>query len=152
MLAQAMKVTATAFTIDVNGREYLITAKHVVLGLKDEDNLDIFINGDWSPLTVKIFRCDDPVDIAVLIPPHQLTVNLPLSYQGNFQLGQDAYFLGFPLGLQSPSQGANGPYPLALVKRGIISGIVPIDVPKKASMLFLDGYNNPGFSGRPDSI
>lgn len=141
--------TATAFTIDVDGREYLITAKHVVQGLKDEDKLDVFMNGDWEPLTVRIFRCDDPIDIAVLIPPHQLTVNFPLSFDGSFQFGQDAYFLGFPLGIQSPGQGANGPYPLALIKRGTISGVVPIDVQKKASMLLLDGYNNPGFSGGP---
>jgi len=141
--------TATAFTIDVDGREYLITAKHVVKGLKDEDNIDVFMRGDWSSLKVKIFRCDDPIDIAVLIPPHQLTVNFPLSSEGSFQFGQDAYFLGFPLGIQSPSQGANGPYPLALIKRGTISGIIPIDVQKKAEMLLLDGYNNPGFSGGP---
>jgi S1-C subfamily serine protease len=97
--------TATAFTIDVDGREYLITAKHVVQGLKDGDKVDIFMNGDWSPLAVTIFTCDDPIDIAVLIPPHQLTVNFPLSSEGTFQFGQDAYFLGFPLGIQSPGLG-----------------------------------------------
>lgn len=144
-----LEETATAFTFDVDGREYLITAKHVVQGLRGEDRLDVFMNGDWLPLRVKILRCDDPIDIAVLIPPHQLTVNIPLSSSGSFQFGQDAYFLGFPLGLQSPSAGANGPYPLALIKRGTISGVVPIDIPKKATMLFLDGYNNPGFSGGP---
>src|SRR5579863_3331505 len=73
--------TATAFTIDVDRREYLITAKHVVQDLKDEDKIDVFMNGVWSPHTVKIFRCEDPVDIAVLVPPHQMTVNFDLPFE-----------------------------------------------------------------------
>lgn len=144
------EATATAFTLDVDGREYLITAKHVVAGLKDTNKLDIFINDHWLPLTVKIFRCADPIDIAVLIPPYQLTVNFPLPFNGgDIQLGQQAYFLGFPYGLHSPVHGADGPYPLALIKRGTFSGQVPVDPSKKAVEILLDGYNNPGFSGGP---
>ena len=101
--------TATAFTIDVDGREYLVTAKHVVKGLKDKDKIDIFINDGWSPLAVDILRCEDPVDIAVLIPPRQLTVNFDLPFEnGRFRFGQDAYLLGFPYGISSGSA-ANGP-------------------------------------------
>jgi hypothetical protein len=142
--------TATAFTMDVDGREYLITAKHVVAGLKDEDKIDIFMNDNWSPLRVKIFRCEDPIDIAVLVPPYQLTVNFELSFnQVNFVFGQDAYFLGFPYGIQMSGHGVNGPYPLAIIKRGTISGQREIDRSKKAVVILLDGYNNPGFSGGP---
>jgi hypothetical protein len=141
---------ATAFTIDVDGREYLITAKHVVQGLKDKDKIDVYMNDGWSPLAVDIFRCEDPVDIAVLIPPHQLTVGFDLPFEKEtFFVGQDAYFLGFPYGIQSPAHGINGPYPMALVKRGTISGIVPINLEKKVGLVLLDGYNNPGFSGGP---
>jgi hypothetical protein len=142
--------TATAFTIDVDGREYLITAKHVVKDLRDEDKIDVYMNDDWSSLRVKIFRCDDPIDIAVLIPPHQLTVNFDLPFEKtDFFFGQDAYFLGFPYGIQSPGHGVNGPYPLAIIKRGTISGMVTVDPSKKAVQILLDGYNNPGFSGAP---
>jgi len=35
------EMTATAFTVDVDGREYLITAKHVVKGLEKEDKIDV---------------------------------------------------------------------------------------------------------------
>jgi hypothetical protein len=144
------EATATAFTIDVDGREYLLTAKHVVNGLRHEDKIDVFMNDDWSPLNVKIFRCDDPIDIAVLIPPYQLTVNFDLPYdRTDFFFGQDAYFLGFPYGIQSSGHGVNGPYPLAIIKRGTISGTVGVDPSKKAVMILLDGYNNPGFSGAP---
>jgi Trypsin-like peptidase domain len=142
--------TATAFTMDVDGREYLITAKHVVQGLKERDKIDIFVNNAWSPLDVTIFRCDDPIDIAVLAPPYQLTVNFDLPSEGaTFFIGQDAYFLGFPYGIQVPSQGANGPYPLAVIKRATISAVIPIDRAKKEALVLLDGYNNPGFSGGP---
>jgi hypothetical protein len=141
--------TATAFTMDVDGREYLITAKHVVTGLKDQDNIDISMDGKWTPHTIKIFRCEDPVDIAVLVPNHQLTVNFALPFdRGSFFFGQEAFFLGFPYGIQSAG-GLNGPYPLAIIKHGTISGSVAPDQHKKAGMILLDGYNNPGFSGGP---
>jgi hypothetical protein len=141
--------TATAFTVDVDGREYLITAKHVVAGLKEQDKLDIFMNDKWKSLDVQIFRCDEPIDIAVVIPPYQLTVNFSLPTDIKFIYGQDAYFLGFPYGMQTAAAGINGPYPLAIIKHGIISGTQIIDRDKKATLMFLDGYNNPGFSGGP---
>ncbi len=144
------EATATAFTVDVDGREYLLTAKHVVKGLRNEDKIDVFMNGDWASLKVKIFRCEDPIDIAVLIPPRQLTVNFDLPFdKAGFFFGQDAYFLGFPYGIQTSDHGANGPYPLAIIKRGTISGTVDVDQSKKAKLILLDGYNNPGFSGGP---
>jgi S1-C subfamily serine protease len=141
--------TATAFTMDVDGREYLITAKHVVQGLGDIDKIDVFMNDAWSPLEVKIFRCDDPIDIAVLIPPHQLTINFDLPFDKTFFFGQEAYFVGFPYGIQSSGRGINGPYPLPIIKRAAISGSVDVDPTKKAVLILLDGYNNPGFSGGP---
>lgn len=141
--------TATAFTVDVDGREYLVTAKHVVAGLREHDKIEISMNDGWRPLEVEIFRCDDPIDIAVLVPPHQLTVNFPLSSDVKFLYGQDAYFLGFPYGMKTEAGGANGPYPIAMIKHGNISGTQILDRGKKATLLFLDGYNNPGFSGGP---
>jgi hypothetical protein len=135
--------TATGFTIGVDGREYLITAKHVVAGLGDQATVQVEQNNHWANLPVKIFRCDDPIDIAVLIPPFQLTVNFPLPDENvTFQFGQDAYFVGFPYSMSSPTKDANGGFPLALIKKGLISGM-------NESMLYLDGYNNPGFSGAP---
>jgi hypothetical protein len=141
--------TATAFTVDVDGREYLITAKHVVAGLREHDKIDIFMNDKWKSIDVHIFRCDDPTDIAVLIPPYQLTVNFPFPTDIKFIYGQDAYFLGFPYGMQTVAGGINGPYPLPIIKRGIISGTQILDRDKKSTLVFLDGYNNPGLSGGP---
>lgn len=142
---------ATGFTIGVDGREYLITAKHVVARLGDVGTVGIEQNSHWVDVPVEIFRCDDPTDIAVLIAPFQITLNLPLPAESpNFQYGQEAFFLGFPYNIGSPvPAGVNGGFPLALVKRGLISGVVPVDEANKASLILLDGYNNPGFSGGP---
>jgi len=36
-----------------------------------------------------------------------------------------------------------------MIKKATISGEIPLDPEKKISLLLLDGYNNPGFSGGP---
>jgi hypothetical protein len=137
----------TGFTLDVDGRQYLVTAKHVVAGLAAEGTLLIYRHDAWMPLPVKILRCDDPVDIAVLVPPSQLTVNLPLeATMKGVRYGQDMYFAGFPYQLHTTAPNLNGGYPVAFVKKAIMSGEVKED---GASVILLDGYNNPGFSGGP---
>ena len=61
-------VTGTAFTIEVDGRQYLVTAKHVVAGQPDANASVRIYRGknSFSDLQVDILRCDDPIDIAVL--------------------------------------------------------------------------------------
>jgi hypothetical protein len=139
---------ATGFTLGVDGREYLITAKHVVARLADAGTVGIEQNNHWVNVPVTVFRCDDPVDIAVLIAPFQITLNLPLPVEPNIQYGQEAFFLGFPYNMGSPGN-VNGGFPFALVKKGLLSGYLPIEDGKKGALMLLDGYNNPGFSGGP---
>lgn len=71
----------TAFTTDVDGRQYLITAKHVVASIDTamRVGIDVQRKSGWFPLQVIVYKCDDPFDIAVLIPSVQLTVDLPLT-------------------------------------------------------------------------
>lgn len=134
----------TAFTIEVDDRQYLITAKHVVAGLKGEDAVQIRNGDQWSPFKVKVLRCDDPIDIAVLVPPVQLTVTFPLEpTMEGLQFAQDMYFVGFPYGLSTTFPGG---FSVALVKKAIFSGERN---EKGVDLLFLDGHNNPGFSGGP---
>lgn len=57
-------------------------------------------------------------------------------------MGQDCYFLGFPLGFSTKlSQGM-----VPLIKRATTSGLRDI---KGKNILLLDGHNNVGFSGGP---
>ena len=62
-------------------------------------------------------------------------------------MGGDAFFLGFPYAKTTDSMLAGG-YPLPLIKRATLSGMSQL-VPGKGSVIILDGYNNPGFSGSP---
>lgn len=148
----------TGFTFDVDGRQYLITAKHMVTGLKPEDTIEIKkYDGahqlKWVTLDVKVFKCDDPVDIAVLIPPEQLTVSMTLEVPtaDNPVFGQDVFFVGFPEGTSSEAEFTfPTPFPLGLVKRAVVSGVRSKKVgDAKSTQFILDGYNIGGFSGSP---
>ncbi|MBZ5515169.1 MAG: serine protease [Acidobacteriia bacterium] len=148
LLIRGPVFTGTAFTIDVEGRQYLVTAKHMVAGLKGEDTIHILRDGEWSPLRVTVLRCDDPIDIAVLVPPSQLTVDYPLEpTSGGLAVGGDAFFVGFPAG-PGTSVILHSGYPLGLAKKATVSAFDPLP-DHKGMRIVLDGYNNPGFSGSP---
>ncbi len=62
---------------------------------------------------------------------------------------QDSYFLGFPFNLVfKTGMEINKHFPIPWCKKGIISACI-IDDPTDGTMIFLDGQNNPGFSGGP---
>lgn len=71
-------------------------------------------------------------------------IQLPLALR--YAYGQDVYFLGFPFGDGLELGEMNNHYPAAFVKRAIISGI---NSGGRPSIVYLDGHNNPGFSGGP---
>jgi hypothetical protein len=138
----------TAFTIDVEGRQYIVTAKHVVATLKPgvENDIEILRKEGWSKLSVAMFPSDGPVDIAILIPPRQITASYALEPNSNGMfMGQEAYFVGFPYGLSTTY--GNMPSVLPFVKRATVSQFVRPT--PDTQLIELDGYNNPGFSGAP---
>jgi hypothetical protein len=137
----------TAFTLDVDGRQYLITAKHVVAGMKDADTIHVRKGDDWVPLKANVLRCADPIDIAVLIPPEQISVSFQLEPDmSSVQYGQEVYFVGYPYGLFTEGKNVNGPFPLAFIKRAAMSATNKVG---DGVVIYLDGHNNPGFSGGP---
>jgi hypothetical protein len=72
--------TGTAFTIEQNGRQYLVTAKHVVSSLPPKGaHIQIFQMADWHDLTVNILYCKSKdVDIAVLEIPNDISARFEL--------------------------------------------------------------------------
>ena len=42
----------TAFTIEGEGREYLVTARHLAHSLQGTSQVEVFKDGGWSPLEV----------------------------------------------------------------------------------------------------
>ena len=146
LLIQTPSGKGTAFSMDIDGRQYLITAKHMVAGWTGEHTISFREKGAWSDIEVGVYPCADPVDIAVLVPPRVLTVAFPLEPQDDHPIivSQDVYFVGFPYGSSlednSPLFGSR---PMPLAKRGVLA------TAPSGSAIRVDALNNPGFSGSP---
>jgi len=74
-------MSGTAFTIDVDARQYLVTAKHVVPDSSSASSLNVFQSGSWVSLPVSFVGATaDDEDITVLAAAQQLTdPTLPVS-------------------------------------------------------------------------
>jgi S1-C subfamily serine protease len=137
--------TGTAFTLDIDGRQYVVTAKHMVKGLTGQQTIFLREKGEWSPLPVTIFPCAGAADIAVLIPPGVLTKSDPLEPAAarNVFVTQEVFFIGFPYGQSAQD---NSPLfmsrPVPFAKHGILSTTL-------TDVILVDALNNPGFSGSP---
>jgi S1-C subfamily serine protease len=147
--------TATSFILDADDRQYIFTAAHVVEGLGNHAIIEVMADGKWVPLQVRILhgdmKCDD---VAVLIPDRRepLVKADPLPRTDDFFIGQEAYFLGYPYGLAM--QASKVHLSAALVKHAYFSAVVRCSdltpgTPENMSVILLDGFNNPGFSGGP---
>ena len=135
----------TCFAIDIEGRQYLITARHLVKSIDGADTIHIFHDNSWKDVPVTLVgHAGGETDISVLsldlqiAPTHKVHI-----WGGGFAIAQDAYILGFPYRLQTDTEINNG-YPIPLVKKGIFSG-----AGIKLNPIYLDVHNNPGFSGGP---
>lgn len=135
----------TAFAFDHDGKQYLITAQHVVKGLEGSSRIEIWHDGEWKLLDVTLVGHAD-VDVSVLSAAHLLAdpgfVLEPAL--GGWYIGQDAYFVGFPLGMKGLK--FDSPFPIPLLKRATISGKIDNGT---SAPYFLDAINNQGFSGAP---
>jgi len=142
--------TGTCFGLYIDEEEYFVTAKHVVEHLGSEGRVFLFHDGGWKYADAKIYHHQNPkIDISILklhkrVIPNPLDVNYTL---GDIAHGQDTYFLGFPYQIFSnAAKHINADYPMPFAKKGICSLITHQN---KITTVYLDGHNNPGFSGGP---
>ena len=141
----------TAFTVEVDDRQYIVTAQHV-LGSASPKIVEMQTSpAGWRqvPVTV-IAMAGPPVDVAVLATNSVLgsRSRVPVGV-GTVGYGEAVRFLGYPFGLEfAPIPGVRTA-PLPFIKAGILSGLRP--VPNAAGLfeLFVDATGNPGFSGGP---
>src|SRR5450756_691372 len=93
----------TAFTLDRHNRQYLVTARHVFGSDPTRKSIKLFLDEQWKSLAVQVVGIAvGEVDIAVLAPSAQLSPEHPLEPSlGGFGLGQDMFFVGYPLSLLS---------------------------------------------------
>lgn len=141
-------VSGTAFTIEVDGRQYIITAKHVVATLTgDTSTIQLCENEHkCADISVKVLRCSEPIDIAVLVPPKIVTATHKLDAElKSAIIGQDMYFVGFPYADYSLTTNTRTEV-IGFVRKVIFSAQ---ERKNEYTRLYLDGRNNSGFSGAP---
>lgn len=109
--------TATGFLIDIESRQYLVTAKHFVPDVANIVILEIFHDAAWKQVPAQLVgHGEGEIDISVLALSQLMVAN---DYtlkpdMGGIVLGQEAFFLGFPYGLFSLGGEMNSNYPLPL--------------------------------------
>jgi hypothetical protein len=142
----------TAFTVRVDHKQYLVTAKHVLNGDRDlliprTSHIELFRAGIWHRVDYELVCVtEDPGDIAVLALSQAL-LSFPEVELGTKGLvyGQEVFFLGFPYEWRKDVGPLNNGFPLPYVKRAIVSMLNFDPDP----IIVLDGINNAGFSGGP---
>ena len=143
--------TGTCFTITIDNKEYLITARHIVKKIKGSDIVSIYHDSKWVEIPVSLIGHASPlVDISVLTADLSFSGNAPMpASRDRLGYGQDMYFLGFPDSIVNIDQSSslamemNRGFPMPIVKHAIYSGI------GNDNHFFIDGYGNHGFSGGP---
>ena len=142
---------ATAFTIESEGLQYIVTAKHLFNNVQSGNSVSVSILNSRQYVRVNavvFFHLDDKTDCAVLKTSPYIEVTGKYSNENTLEgltLGQDVFFLGYPYNyddiLSCFPQSHN---PVPFVKKACFSGSSD-----SMGVLFLDGTNNPGFSGGP---
>jgi hypothetical protein len=145
---QHLDSVGSCFSVPIGETVCLITAKHVVESLPEgqASKFELYKNGAWVEFDAVPYFCDAGIDIAILqttIPCIPTSCGLELS-AGGAHLGQDVFFFGFPYFgiLEYLPERLNDSFPFPLVKKAILSGM-------QSKIFYLDGHNNPGFSGGP---
>ena len=139
--------TGTAFTVDHAGRQYLITARHVLPDIRHRDTIDIWHEERWTPLDVAVVGVGQgEIDVTVLAAGLQLSPEHPLQLgAGGLYYSQPVYLLGFPFGRDSGGGEINRGLPIPFVKSGIVSALGFGEV----NHVYIDTHANEGFSGGP---
>ncbi|MCY3605322.1 MAG: serine protease [Gammaproteobacteria bacterium] len=137
----------TAFAIDRDSRQYLVTARHVTAGISSKDKIYVLHERQWKQVAVEVVGiCGGNVDVAVLACSIRLAPPLPLEASSKgMAFGQRAYFVGFPFGWTAGWEDLNRDFPVPFVKTGFLGALVG----GSESRLYLDGHGNRGFSGGP---
>jgi len=125
----------------------MVTAKHVIAGCQDGDVLEIYRENNWHSFRAVIVGHYSNADVSVFVLPIVISSHPMPPTSVNLVYGQDVYFLGFPFGAQDMTNPElNREFPMPYVKKAIVSSM---PYQPNGRFFFLDGINNPGFSGGP---
>lgn len=161
-MVRSKSLRGTIFSVDVDKREYWITAKHLVTGtmrppFASLTNKSVSLElrdpnsraEKWVPITFAIVDTEQDVDVVVLASPTPLLapgVPSPSLDSAELSWGGDCEFLGFPYEGGWLTVFGNGTdHVMPYVKRCTVSALSG----PGAKFWFLDGTFNDGFSGGP---
>ena len=138
--------SGTCFTVNVEGRRYLVTARHLVRTIDPCGVVEVQHSGKWMPVAVQLVgHGEGELDVSVLAPQYLFGASHAVGLTtAQLQLAEEVFFLGYPYGLWFDMGKVNEGFPLPLVKRAVVSAMFAAD-----GWMLLDGHNNPGFSGGP---
>jgi hypothetical protein len=139
----------SGFTAELNGRQYFVTAAHVVKGLEESNILELTHRDGYVPCKVlEIRRPVADLDIAILRLDRKLYSWPDAKYNmGGLYLGCECGFLGFPFGMSADGLPDSEGWPTPFLKKGWLAGSKSVS--NTGRHFFLDGHNNKGFSGGP---
>lgn len=102
-------LTGTGFTVDHGSKQYLVTARHVVPGIKSGNTIKVFHENNWRDLNINVVGIGKgEVDVAVLASSIQLSPLHPLvPSMAGLDYGQSVSFLGYPFGWNSGGEDIN---------------------------------------------
>ena len=163
LMIKSKTEAGTMFSVEVDDREYWLTAKHILTGRKTwpagewtekTASLDVLDPKgpaiSWNPSDFSVIDPGKDIDIVVLVPKNKIKNvveirSLKIS-SGSFGMGQECSFLGFPFAnTWTATFSDSTQIKMPFIKHCYISGIIQ----QPATILVLDGINNFGFSGGP---
>lgn len=151
-LIQTDTLVGTCFSVIYKGEEFIITVRHLFkkkLADSSSVHIKLYYKKEIKDTDATVYKSkNDSIDIVVLKLPIVTCSKESYGLGGDFILGQDVYFIGYPIlaGNIFCTQDITGKiYPLC--KKAINSGFVYTK--DSTSIVLLDGHNNPGFSGSP---
>lgn len=141
----------TAFIVNINEKNYLITARHMFEETEYQNQMNIYIQYEdtWKSVPAKIYyHPNTDIDMAVVVTEFFKDKQFgKINYKcRKLRVSQDVFMLGFPYGLSSNVYDINEGYPIPFVKKGIFSGLIR---GKTAEQYYIAWDNNQGFSGGP---
>lgn len=140
---------ATGFFIDVDKKQYLVTAKHFGQDFTDHTKLLLFFDNVWHDFDAELIgHAEGSIDISIF-KFSGIIANPDLMLQPDQAIlyGQDVYFLGFPYCEYGQADTNFNGRPLPFARKAIVSNIT--EGPNNEHINYLDGHNVPGFSGGP---
>jgi hypothetical protein len=149
MLIKIGNMYGTAFKIDHEGKIYVVTARHLVAGVPEiKATIQVWEQAWKDYHTVRtIFPSSPDVDIAIFETEERIsqpyTIKPESAETGGTTFGQQVWFLGYPWQIGTDWSGGKLPF----LKRGTMSAVDATNL--DAVVYYIDGFNNPGFSGGP---